>query len=560
MNLMSVREFEKRLEYCYVNFTVDDYKAYISYMAERVSTSGRADFIARLEGILNIRDAANLAVPNGGVCNTEQDTSPGERATVLLEQIDALEEAFDDLVENYENGDYDYEDYYNDELSFDEFSGYDDLRDECNDILLDARDLFSEGYYKEARAVYAGVTRFMREGSRGYSLFCLRETNAGIDYSVEMSRYLCCIYFTERLENRPMPIYDFFDKGTFICEYINIKKVALCSSEEMPDFHNFLLLWKNYLLSQPITENTSYLIREAAEIHGGIEEIKALAINYGDLYPEAYFDWIMMLRNKSEDITESCLYALDRVTEVKTGLKLCSYLAEQAEKNNDIQNCMIAWEKAFCYDRVLPNLLNMLKYAKTLQCQEEKLKYALKQVKSMNRSNEIVEMHILIFLKDLKSAYGMCREGKALGWSYGSTHIPVFAGFLMKQLSVGKNCTLKHINNFWNMYTDAFNKHPEYSRCVTEAIEAIIISEHEKDTYYQWCVKICCDRIDGIVSGQHRNAYYRAAQTLAACEELRTNLYGRNDGESLVKRYSNKYPRHIKFIGSIRKILGSGGW
>jgi len=32
MNLMSAREFEKRLEYCFVNFSVDDYKSYIVYI------------------------------------------------------------------------------------------------------------------------------------------------------------------------------------------------------------------------------------------------------------------------------------------------------------------------------------------------------------------------------------------------------------------------------------------------------------------------------------------------------------------------------------------------
>ena len=89
-----------------------------------------------------------------------------------------------------------------------------------------------------------------------------------------------------------------------------------------------------------------------------------------------------------------------------------------------------------------------------------------------------------------------------------------------------------------------------------EAIEAVKITEQEKDIYYQWCVKICCDRIDGIVSGQHRRAYDRAAQTLAACEELRSNICGKNTGESLVTRYLNKYPRHSSFRESVRKILG----
>jgi len=506
------------------------------------------------------KDTSNIAEPEKGVGNDMQMLSPGERAAELLEQIDALKEAFDELVDRYENGDYDYDDYsdgyYNDELSFNEMTGYDDLLDTGNSILLDARDLFMEGYHREAQAVYAGMAQFFEEGSGSYGLFSLCETGAGIAYNEEMSRLIRCIYLTERMENRPKAMYEFFNKSTFVCEYINIKTVIQCSSEEMPDLNTFLPLWKDYLLGQAVTKNSSYLIREAVEMHGGIDEIKELAVNYGDIYQEAYLDWVMMLRNKNEDITDTCFYALDRVTEVKTGLKICYYLAEQAEKNGDGRNCLAAWEKAFCYERALSSLLNMLKYAKIFQCQEDKLRYALKQIKNTDHSNKTVEIHILIFLGDLEKAYEICRGGKALGWSYGSAHIPVLAGFFMKLLSAGKNRMSNHIDNFWNAYTDAFNKHPEYNRCIAEAIEAARITEQEKDTYYQWCIKICCDRIDGIVSGQHRNAYDRAAQTLAACEELRANIYGNDASKSLVMRYLNKYPRHSSFKGSVRRILG----
>ena len=558
---LSVKEFEDRIEQCFEVFKVEDYQNYIRNEAEQVSPDYREDFINALEE--TVKKERPQQQKSRGIEIPAIDLN--EYTQNWTDRIEAFQESYDDLVGRYENNEYDEDEYemmidrhnsydyfdYDEGLDFDEMNGYQELLEEGYEILSAARKLFNSGHYEHAKIIFALMADVIN--NMDYNLFPLNSGSEKMQFIEDFSRLIRCIYLTESMPNRPEAMYRYMREGVFSCEEVNIHSMIVCAKEPLEGINEFLPLWQEYLLKEPVTIKTSHFIREAAKISGGLEEIKKLAFAHGEKYPEAYIDWIYIEKSENRDITDTCLYAIEQVKKSGVGVSICEHLAEQAEKNKDTKNCLIAWKKAFGHEKELKHLILMLKYSKIEGCYRESLAYALDETKHSTAKADKGDMafHIGLLSGEIEEVFNSCKDSGGLGWSFQNSRVPVFAGFLMKCFSKGKEST-KEIDVFWHYYTSNLDESREYNKLISDSIKSLELSAAEKEKYYRWCENICGKRVDEIVSNKHRGAYDRAAMALAACAEAKSALYGAQEGAALIEKYLQKYPKHNKFKAAVR--------
>ncbi|MCL1809328.1 MAG: hypothetical protein FWG42_06170 [Clostridiales bacterium] len=558
MSRISVKEFEERLDRCFVDFTVTDYKNYVKSKADQISPHNRELFVAELEKMRR-NEASQRKITE------DEKPEPGsdEYVAAWLEKIEVFQEMYDDLANRYENGEYDEDEYermsdryyggsyfYDDDLDFVDLNGFDELCDEGYEVFIAAQDLFASGHYNHARKLYEKMIEVMN--GMDYEVYSIYSEQEGVSFIEELSRFIRCVYLTESMPRRAEAMYAIMQKEMFDSSQINLGTVIECASEELDGLSEFLPVWREYLLNQPVTADSNCLVREAVKMIGGAEGTKQLALERGKQYPEAYLDWIAHENGNGRDITDICLHAMQQLESPGVGVAICGYLAEQSEKNGDTANCLVAWKKAFSYKKSIRHLVNMLKYAKIENCYHESLTYALDEIGSLPDLDDkrYYTFHVHLFGSEVDDAYSICKDDAELGWSYNISNVPIIMGYLMKLLSKGKRKA--EIDRFWKHYSRELNDGCEYDNIIEGSIDAIELSSAQKEKYYKWCEDICGKRVDSIVSNQHRNAYDRAAMALVACSEVKAVLYGAHEGSALINEYLAKYPRHNKFQAAVR--------
>ncbi|MCL1982187.1 MAG: hypothetical protein FWG53_03705 [Clostridiales bacterium] len=560
MSRISVKEFEERLARCFVDFTVADYKNYVKSKAEQIPPHNRELFITELEAVIKAdaprRKYAESATPAPG---------SDEYVDMWLDRIDAFQENYDDLAYRYENGEYDEDEYermtgryyggsyfYDDDIDFADLNGFDTLCEEGYEIFLAAKDLFVEGHYWHARKLYEKAVAVIND--MDYELYSLRSEPEGVDFIDELSRFVRCIYLTEEMASRPEAMYAYMQAGMFGGDKINLTSVIECAREDLDGIGEFLPIWNEYLMTQPVTSNSSSLIREAAKMIGGADGTKQLALEHGNQYPEAYLDWIMLAKSEKADITDICLHALSELESSDAAIKICMHLAEQSEENGNTGNCLYAWKKAFYYKKDIRHLVNMLKYAKIENRYQESLAYALDEIGNLpsKEDKRFLTFHIRLLGSEVDDAYQICKDDAELGWSYNISNVPIIMGYMMKLLSKDKDKHKAMIDRFWAHYSRELNDGCGYDDLVNDSINSTDLDDEQREKYYTWCEEICGKRVDSIVSNQHRNAYERAAMALVACSEAKSILYGTYEGTALIDKYLAKYPRHNKFHAAVR--------
>jgi hypothetical protein len=69
----------------------------------------------------------------------------------------------------------------------------------------------------------------------------------------------------------------------------------------------------------------------------------------------------------------------------------------------------------------------------------------------------------------------------------------------------------------------------------------------DREEVFAWCLKVARQRVEGIVGGQHRRSYDKAATLAVACFEV-MRLGGQEaDAEQWMKKIREKFPRHSSF-------------
>ena len=71
-----------------------------------------------------------------------------------------------------------------------------------------------------------------------------------------------------------------------------------------------------------------------------------------------------------------------------------------------------------------------------------------------------------------------------------------------------------------------------------------------------WTDNICRERVEQIVSNQHRNAYDRAARALGAVAECYVHLNEKDKAINLLNEFvRTKFPRHSAFRAEVKRVV-----
>jgi hypothetical protein len=172
-----------------------------------------------------------------------------------------------------------------------------------------------------------------------------------------------------------------------------------------------------------------------------------------------------------------------------------------------------------------------------------------------------LHVKMLLMAGRLREAFDEAKGLKSLGWSYGKVGV-VFACILSvlthnssKAVTIG--AMLEEYAGTSDFYwdDDGGAKKRDVYREVLMGLKSVKIDESEVPEYWEWAYKIGRARIEAIVSGQHRNAYDRAARVLGALSEYYALANDKDKARSLMHEFVFvKFPRHNAFRREVKVV------
>lgn len=91
-------------------------------------------------------------------------------------------------------------------------------------------------------------------------------------------------------------------------------------------------------------------------------------------------------------------------------------------------------------------------------------------------------------------------------------------------------------------------------RAYEEQFARAVWSEAERTTFQAWCVNVTRQRVDAIVSGEHRQSYDKAALLVAAYSEAMQSENPK-EANAIVDEVRQRFPRHSAFQSELRTAL-----
>lgn len=99
--------------------------------------------------------------------------------------------------------------------------------------------------------------------------------------------------------------------------------------------------------------------------------------------------------------------------------------------------------------------------------------------------------------------------------------------------AIQEKCSARKMSEFWNYFQKWKGYFP--------------MEEAERKKYLEWAEKIVSERVDAIVSGQHRNQYGQVAALLAVVGEIKESMGTHGAAREIWARYKGRFPRHSSF-------------
>jgi hypothetical protein len=179
-----------------------------------------------------------------------------------------------------------------------------------------------------------------------------------------------------------------------------------------------------------------------------------------------------------------------------------------------------------------------------------------------------LKVHVLLILGRLDEASNQVDTDKSLGWSYGASSVGVFFGGLLTALThadeqgVTIQTLLKRYagtGSSYSFYTFQTQQPVSGDLILNEIRQGLRDVQMEVTKQQDWLAlaeRLGGDRIDGIVSNQHRKAYGRAAEVLGALMECHLLNNRPTEARALLGTYRDeKYRRHSAFRAELNTVM-----
>ena len=412
--------------------------------------------------------------------------------------------------------------------------------------------------------------------------------NSLLDGRIEelLKEALFVTYMGNALSDRPDEIYCMM--GNFRCYDIRLEEVMQLGNHDLPEFHEFLPLWIDYLGKQK-GRDADRLLSEAQGMITDEGQLLENARKYVDQHPELYKQILEdgMEKEDNERLYRIGLEAMEKIPENKLiRSEIALLTSEYAYKANQRSVVEYCWLEAFRSDTSVMNYMRLRfrvekwnNYKKTVreiytaarkstQNSDKPARYDYEALQSDNKLYETPYYFILFFEGNIKTVIrdGMSME-KPLGWS--STFMKEGLSLLLLLLYEGTGELSKGLQVMLSRVVSA-SKFDVVSFCIgeyrnrdmgkTELFWSLFsewkdswrLSKEDAEEWLRFSEQLIAKRTAGIMEANRRNYYGECAAFIAALGEVNESR-GLNQAKSLImEQYKKEYSRRRAFHQELR--------
>lgn len=562
---------EQRLAAC----SADELRAILRAMAKETPTTERAAFLAKLKPIEETILIAQRTVQQEDLLADIDD---------LIQELKGAMRNADDWEERYnEWGEYDDED---------SLGPYEEFVEPLATLFDRIEAAFDYGNLALARTAYQKLFEVLNlEDDYGRGVHASDLT--GVDLGEERARYLRAVYETEPPEHRPQTLFEQMRqmRSGLLKPHLMLEDLVQISPRSLPDQEEFLADWIAFLRTQSGSEADAWL-REAIRLSQGTPGLARLARTEGQTRPRAYLDWFTALEqeDKYQEVLLAAQEALQTLpAQLPIRAAIADHLCAAAARLNETEVLRTGRWEAFMASPTLQRLLDLWDTASAVEERTALMRRAVQYMQAYGarppgRQGDVrvgddglespvwigrsVLAHAFLLAEDFEAAHQLATGEKALGWSSSENPQGLVLSFFLILLSgrapgaLPSNLAqlwaggLQSNVGFWiGSGTGEDQVHQRLERAYAELFAIGSLSHDRQEEILFWCLDVTRQRVNAIVSGQHRGSYDKAAMLTAACAEVLWLRQNQQVARSLVDEISNRFPRHRAFQAELKAAV-----
>ena len=373
---------------------------------------------------------------------------------------------------------------------------------------------------------------------------------------------LYIIYVTYQISsNKVKDIYNYFKNNQNFIN-ISIEDSFKLGIEQLTNLEDFFAEWINFL-AQTKGDIEYHLLKEAliyTDYIGYERYLSEITKNHPKLYIDIFNH--LEKENKINELVNLGKEVLRSINnKSRTGSDIALYLASVDIKNKEKYIC-----EAFMFDANILNLLRIINngyYNKIENDIRNKIKIVYVSEKN-NEETSVIDKEdyylLQFFSGNFEEFYNESIKHKnLLGWTNSFEKKSVFLWLLLLNETDQKTKSYSKIIS--NIFSDiGYNENNK--QFLDDNIDEIWkkwkcnfkLDENIKVKVIKWLNIIIEKRVEAIMDGNYRKAYYKAALLIVAYGEM---MLSQNLGtkEEYIKYYMNKYSRRSAFKSELNELL-----
>lgn len=370
-----------------------------------------------------------------------------------------------------------------------------------------------------------------------------------------------------------------------------LEDLVQISPRSLPDREKFLVDWIAFLRTQNGSEADAWL-REAIRLSEGTPGLAVLARTEGQTRPRAYLDWFTALEqeDKYQEVLLAAQEALQTLpAQLPIRAAIADHLCAAATRLNETEVLRTGRWEAFLARPTLQRLLDLWDTSSAVEERTALMRRAVQHMQAYaarppSRQGDVrvgddglespvwigksVLAHAYLLAEDFEAAHQLAAGEKVLGWSSSENPQGLVLSFFLVLLS-GKipNALSSNLAQLWagglqssvgfwiggGSGEDQVRQRLE--RAYAELFAKVSLSHDRQEEILSWCLDVTQQRVNAIVSGQHRGSYDKAAMLTAACAEVLRLRQNQQVARSLVDEISNRFPRHRAFQAELKAAV-----
>lgn len=575
---MSLKAFWEAVEQRLAACSADELRAILRAMAHETPPTERQVFLARLKPMAETAAVVQQAL----------------RQEVLLADIADLTQELKAEMERAEYWEerHGWDEYYDEE---DTLGPYEDSVEPLTALFDRTEAVFDYGNYALARAAYRELFAVL-DLEDGYGRGVSAEDLQSVDIGEACARYLRAAYETEPPAHRPQALFEQMRQVQLRLARPRqmLEDIIQISPRPLPDQGQFLSDWIAFLRGQGGSDADGWL-REAVRLSQGTRGLEELARAEGKKRPRAYLDWLAALEQegKHREVLAAAQEALQTLPDkLPIRAAIADYLCTVAAKLNEMGTLRAGRWEAFVAKPTLARLLDLWDTAPAGEERTRLMQQAAGHVQDYlahlsSRQgigtwwgeddferpawiNKSVLAHAYLLAEDWDAAHQLAAREQVLGWSSSDNPQGLVVPFFLVLLSDKRPGTLpQNLTQLWQQglqnsigfgYWGGIGDEEDSTlkrleRAYADRLSTASLSHGQQEQVLSWCLDVAQQRVNAIVSNQHRGSYGKAAVLIAACMEvLRLRGKGKEAGV-LLDDVRDRFPRHRAFQAELKAAV-----